>query len=148
MLLVLVALVALINQGLGLLPDMGGSPLSLERVTGYLLAPVAWLLGIPWDEAVTAGSLLGTKTVLNELLAYLQLANLPDETLGPRSRLILTYALCGFANLGSLGIMIGGLGGMVPERKKEIVEMGMRSIWAGLLATCMTGAIVGILTAG
>jgi CNT family concentrative nucleoside transporter len=148
MLLVLVALVALVNQGLGLLPDMGGSPLSLERVTGYLLAPVAWLLGIPWDEAVTAGSLLGTKTVLNELLAYLQLAGLPDETLGPRSRLILTYALCGFANLGSLGIMIGGLGGMVPERKKEIVEMGMRSIWAGLLATCMTGAIVGILTAG
>ena len=148
MLLVLVALVALVNQGLGMLPELGGAPLSLERLLGYLLAPVAWLLGIPFSEAITAGSLLGTKTVLNELLAYLQLSGLSEEALSPRSRLILTYALCGFANFGSLGIMIGGLGGMVPERKAEIVEMGMRSIWSGLLATCMTGAIVGILTQG
>ena len=145
LLLVMVALVHLANTALGLLPGVGGAPLSLERLLGWLFAPVAWLMGLPWAEAVQGGALLGVKTVLNELLAYLQLAALPSEALSPRSRLILTYALCGFANLGSLGIMIGGLAVMAPGRRAEIVGLGMKSILAGTLATCLTGALVGLL---
>jgi CNT family concentrative nucleoside transporter len=103
-------------------------------------------MGLPWEQAVTGGSLLGTKVILNEFLAYLDLAALPDGALDTRSRLIMAYALCGFANFGSLGIMIGGLGTMVPERRAEIIALGMRSIAAGTLATCMTGAVVGVLS--
>ena len=145
MLVVMVALVSLANQGLGLLPDVGGEPLTAQRLLGWLMAPVVWLIGIPWAEAPTAGALMGVKTVLNELIAYLDLAALPPDTLGDRSRLIMTYALCGFANLGSLGIMIGGLGAMAPERRGEIVAMGMKSILAGTLATLSTGAVVAVL---
>jgi CNT family concentrative nucleoside transporter len=104
-----------------------------------------WLIGIPWQEAQTAGTLMGIKTVLNELLAYLELVGLPEGSLSERSRLIMIYALCGFANFGSLGIMIGGLGTMAPQRRGEIVALGMKSILAGTLATLMTGAIVGML---
>jgi CNT family concentrative nucleoside transporter len=103
------------------------------------------MMGIPWSEAQVAGSLMGTKTILNELLAYLDLAALPAGALSPRSQLMMTYALCGFANFGSLGIMIGGLGAMAPERKTEVVQLGLQSIVAGTLATCMTGAVVGML---
>jgi CNT family concentrative nucleoside transporter len=145
MLLVLVALVSLLNQIFGLLPDMAGAPLSLQRLLGWLMAPLAWLMGIPWPEAITAGSLLGTKTILNELLAYLDLARLPADALSEHSRLILTYALCGFANFGSLGIMIGGLGSMIPERRNEIVALGMKSIVAGTLATLLTGTVAGLV---
>ena len=145
LLVVLVALVHLTNQMLGLLPDLGGAPISLQRLFGYLFAPIAWLIGIPWAEAETAGALLGTKTVLNEFIAYLDLSALPGEALSERSRLILTYALCGFANFGSLGVLIGGLGTMVPERRAEVAGLGMKSILAGTLATCMTGAVVGML---
>lgn len=145
LLLVLVALVSLLNQLLSLLPEMAGAPLSLQRLLGWLMAPLAWLMGIPWSEAATAGSLLGTKTVLNELLAYLQMGTLPAESLGERSRLIMTYALCGFANFGSLGIMLGGLGAMVPERRDEIVALGMKSIVAGTLATLLTGTVAGLV---
>ena len=109
------------------------------------MAPVCWLMGIPWSETLTAGALMGTKTILNEFLAYLQLAALPEEALGERSRLIMSYALCGFANFGSLGILIGGLATMVPERRDEVVALGLRSIVAGTLATCCTAAVVGIL---
>ena len=144
MLIVLVALVCLVNQALSIIPHIGGKPVTLQRLLGYVMSPIVWLIGIPWAEAQTAGGLMGTKTILNEFIAYLELANLPDGALSLRSRLIMTYALCGFANLGSLGIMIGGLGSMVPERKNEIVALGMKSIVAGTLATCMTGAIVGI----
>ncbi len=144
MLIVLVALVSLANQILGLLPDAEGSPITLQRLFGFVMAPVVWLMGVPWAEAHTAGSLMGTKTVLNELIAYVELANLPPGALSERSRLIMTYAMCGFANFGSLGIMIGGLGSMAPERRQEIISMGMRSIVSGTLATCMTGAVVGI----
>jgi CNT family concentrative nucleoside transporter len=144
MLIVLVALVALVNKALSILPDIGQSPITLERILGYIMAPIVWLMGIPWAETQTAGSLMGTKTILNELLAYLDLAHLPENALSPRSRLIMTYAMCGFANFGSLGIMIGGLGSMVPERRNEIVSLGMRSIVSGTLATCMTGALVGV----
>lgn len=145
MLVVLVALVALANMILGLLPDVAGQPLSLQRMAGWVLAPLAWLLGVPWSEAPVAGELLGVKVVLNELIAYVDLAKLPAGVLSERSRLILVYAMCGFANLGSLGIMIGGLRAMAPERHDVIVGLGAKSILAGLLASCMTGAVIGLL---
>jgi CNT family concentrative nucleoside transporter len=145
MLIVLVALVHLGNELLALLPEAAGAPLTLQRLLGWLMAPLAWVIGVPWKEAVTAGGLLGTKVILNELLAYLDMAHLPAAALTERSRLILAYALCGFANFGSLGIMIGGMGTMVPERRGEIVGLGLKSIVAGTLATCMTGAVIGML---
>jgi CNT family concentrative nucleoside transporter len=146
MLLVFVALVYLANSLLGLLPEVAGSELTFERMLGWLMVPVCWLMGVPWSEAATAGSLMGVKTILNEFIAYLQLAGLPPGTLSDRSELIMTYALCGFANFGSLGIMLGGLTIMAPERRAEIVGLGMKSILSGTLATCCTGAVVGILT--
>jgi CNT family concentrative nucleoside transporter len=145
MLIVLVALVALANSILGLAPDLWGAPLTLQRILGWLMAPVVWLLGIPWTEAHVAGQLLGTKVILNELIAYLDLAKLPAGTLSERSRLIMTYALCGFAHFGSLGIMIGGLGALAPERRSEVVALGMRSILSGVMASCMTGAVIALL---
>ncbi len=145
MLIVLVALVTLINGVIGLFPDVGGKPLTLQRMTGWLLSPVAWLIGIPWREAQAAGGLLGTKVILNELLAYLELAALPEGTLSEHSRLIMTYALCGFANFGSLGIMIGGMGAMAPDRRSDILSLGFKSIVAGTIATCMTAAIAGLI---
>ncbi|HXF53682.1 MAG TPA: nucleoside transporter C-terminal domain-containing protein [Hyphomicrobiaceae bacterium] len=148
MLIVIVALVALANQVLAWLTDFIGVRLTFEQMLGWCFAPLAWLTGIPWAEATSAGSLLGTKTVLNELVAYLQLSALPPEALSERSRLILTYALCGFANFGSLGIMIGGIAAMVPERRAEIVELGSKTLISGTLATLMTGAVVGLLTPG
>ncbi len=145
MLVVLVALVSLVNQLLGLFPDVAGAPLTLQRVFAVLMWPVVWLMGIPAGEAATAASLMGTKTVLNEFLGYLQLAALPAGALSPRSVLILTYAMCGFANFASLGIMIAGLAAIAPERKAEVVQLGLRSIVGGTLATCMTGAVIGVL---
>jgi len=145
MLVVLVALVYLVNLMFGLLPDIAGAPLTLQRILGFVMAPIVWLMGVPWSEALTAGALMGTKTVLNELLAYIDLSRLSPDALSPRSLLIMTYAMCGFANPGSLGIMIGGLGTMAPGRRSEIVALGLRSIIAGTLATCMTGAVVGII---
>lgn len=145
MLVVLVALVSLVNTILGLLPNLWGLPVSLERITGFAMAPVAWLMGIPWSESLPAGTLLGIKTILNEFLAYLNFSQLPEGALSPKSRIIIMYAMCGFANPGSLGIMIGGLGTMAPEKRSEIVSLGLRSVIAGTLATCMTGAVVGIL---
>lgn len=144
MLVVFVALVHLANLLLGLLPAVAGAPLTLERVLGWLLAPLAWCAGIPWAESQVAGALLGKKTVLNELIAYLDLAQTAPESLSPRSRLLMTYALCGFANFGSLGILLGGMGAMVPERRRELVELGGKSIVAGTLATCLTAAVVGL----
>lgn len=147
MLVVLVALVTLANRILGgVLPDVANAPLTLERLLGWLMAPVVWCMGIPWSEAPAAGMLMGTKTVLNEFIAYMHLAQMPPEVLSERSRLIMTYALCGFANLGSLGIMLGGMGSMVPSRREEISALGMKSILSGTLATMMTGAIIGVLT--
>jgi CNT family concentrative nucleoside transporter len=146
MLVVLVAMVHLINLLLGLLPQWANGPVTLQRIFGALMAPVVWLMGIPWTEAPAAGSLLGTKTILNELIAYLDMSRLDANALGSHSKVIMTYALCGFANPGSLGIMIGGLGTMAPERRGEIVSLGFRSVVAGTLATCMTGAVVGIIT--
>jgi concentrative nucleoside transporter, CNT family len=145
-LLVAVAFVALINAALGVLPNWGNDAITLQRVFALPFRPVMWLIGLPWDEAAAAAALMGTKTVLNEFVAYLNLAGLPPETFAPRSRLILIYALCGFANFGSLGIMIGGLGAMIPERRHEVVALGLRSILSGTMATCMSGAVAGLLT--
>ncbi len=142
---VAIALVDLTNQVLGLLPEVGGFGLSLQRMLGWLLAPVAWLIGIPWAEAGLAGELMGTKVVLNELVAYLSMAELPQGALSPRSDKILTYALCGFVNLGSLGILLGGLATMAPERRAEIVTLGPKALIAGTIACFMTGAVAGIL---
>ena len=135
MLVVFVALVALVNFAI--------APYTLQGMLGWLLAPLAWLAGIPWSESRAAGALLGTKTVVNELIAYLELARMTE--LSERSRLLLTYALCGFANFGSLGIMLGGLGTMCPERRGEVVSLGMKSIVAGTLATCLTAATVALI---
>lgn len=145
MLAVTVALVYLINGALGLLPDLGQGDLTLQRLLGWVFAPVAWAMGIPWHEAGTAGALLGTKTVLNELIAYLELSQLDGDALSPRSRLITLYALCGFANPASLAMMIGGLSTIVPDRRDEIVALAPRCLLAGTLATCLTGAMVGVL---
>jgi len=145
LLIVLVALVTLVNFGLAALPEVGGAPLSLQRLLGVLMAPLTWLAGVPWSEAPTAGSLMGVKTVLNELLAYIELGRLSPDALSERSRVLMTYALCGFANFGSLGIMIGGMGAMAPERRTEIVGLGMRSLVSGTLATLATAATVGVL---
>ena len=135
MLVVFVALVALVNLVI--------APYTLQGALGWVLAPLAWLAGIPWSEAQAAGALLGTKTVINELVAYLDLAKMTE--LSARSRLLMTYALCGFANFGSLGIMIGGLGTMCPERRAEVVALGVKSIMAGTLATCLTAASVALI---
>ncbi|RPI42793.1 MAG: nucleoside:proton symporter [Betaproteobacteria bacterium] len=145
LLIVLVALVTLLNLALGALPDVGGEPISMQRLLGAVMAPLTWLAGVPWSEAQVAGSLMGTKTVLNELLAYIDMGKLSPEALSERSRVIMTYALCGFANFGSLGIMIGGMGAMVPERRAEIVSLGMKSLVSGTLATLATGATVGLI---
>ncbi len=145
MLIVFVALVYLANSILGLLPDFLGAPVTLQRALGWIMAPVCWLMGIPWSQAVTAGGLMGLKTVLNEFVAYLSLAALPPGALDPRSRLIMLYAMCGFANFGSLGIMIAGLSTMCPQKREEVISLGLKSIVSGTLTTCLLGAIVGVL---
>lgn len=141
MLIVMVALVAMANKILSLLPWQ----VTLQQILGYVMSPVVWLMGIPWSEAQTAGQLMGTKTILNELIAFLDMRNLPESALSPRSKIIMTYALCSFANLGSLGIMLGGLSAIVPERRDEIVRLGVKSLIAGTIATCMSGAVIGLI---
>jgi CNT family concentrative nucleoside transporter len=145
MLIVMVALVALANILAGHLPDVNGAPLTVERIFGWLFWPLVWLYGVPAAEASDAGALLGTKTILNEFIAYLKLAALPDGVLSPRSRLIMLYAMCGFANFGSVGIMIAGISGMIPERRQEVVELALKALVSGTIASGMTGAVVGLL---
>lgn len=145
-LLVCVALVHLLDACLHLLPRIAGAPLSLERIVGWLFAPLAWLLGVATLEAPRVGSLLGTKLVLNELIAYRELGSLAPGTLSERSRLIATYALCGFANFGSVGILVSALGTMAPARRADVAALGWRALLGGTLATCATAAIVGVLS--
>jgi len=145
MLIVAIACVTLINMALSWLPPIGGAPITLQLLFAYLFRPVMWLIGVPANEIATAASLMGTKTVLNEFIAYVDLAHLPQGALSDRSRLIMTYAMCGFANFGSAGIMIGGMSAMCPERKHDIIGLGLRSILSGTIATCMSGAVVGLL---
>lgn len=145
LLIVMVALVALADAVLAEFPAFHGAPFTAERIFGWLFAPLAWLYGVPFREAGTAGALLGTKTILNEFIAYLKLAALPDGTLSPRTRVIMVYAMCGFANLGSVGIMIAAISGMVPERRELVVELSLKALVSGTLASGMTGAVVGLL---
>jgi CNT family concentrative nucleoside transporter len=146
MIIVLVALVALANAILSILPEIGGAPLTLQRMLGVVMAPICFAMGIPWSEAMTAGSLMGIKTILNEFIAYVEMSKLPADALSERSRLIMLYAMCGFANFGSLGIMIAGLTVMAPSRREEIIALGPKTIVSGTLATCVIGAIVGMLS--
>ncbi|MBV9748172.1 MAG: nucleoside:proton symporter, partial [Acetobacteraceae bacterium] len=144
-LLVAIAFVTLVNMALGLLPSWAGSPITLQRLFALPFRPLLWLTGFSWPESGTAATLMGTKTVLNEFVAYLDLARTPPDALSPRARLMVTYSLCGFANFGSLGILVGGLGAMVPERRDEVVALGLRSLLSGTLATCSSGALAGLL---
>jgi len=144
--IVVFALVALVDGMLAVLPFVDGEPLTLKRLLGWCLAPVMWLLGVPWAESQAAGGLMGTKAVLNEYVAYLELAALPAGTLGPRATLIVTYALCGVANLASVGLLVSTIGTLCPERRAEAAGLGMKSWIAGNLASCMTGAWIGLVT--
>lgn len=145
MLIVFLAIVALVNAVLSLFPTLAGEPVTLQLLLGYILSPLAWLIGIPWEEAIPAGALLGKKTILNELIAFIGLTELPAGLLSAKSGVIMTYALAGFANLSSIAIQIGGIGTMVPERRQEIIALGLKAMIAGTIASCMSGAIVGIL---
>ncbi|ODT01611.1 MAG: nucleoside:proton symporter [Erythrobacter sp. SCN 62-14] len=144
--IVVFALVALSDQALALAPQVEGEPLTLKRLFGWAFAPLMWLIGVPWFEAQAAGALMGTKAVLNEYVAYLELAALPAGTLGPRSLLIVTYALCGVANLASVGLLVSTIGTLCPERRAEAAGLGIKSWIAGNLATAMTGAWIGLIT--
>ena len=144
-LIVLTAFVALANSIVSFLPMVGGESLTLERIAGWIFAPIAWLMGIPWYEATTAGSLLGVKSVLNEFIAFIQLTTVPPEALSDRSRLITIYGLCGFANLASIGIQISGIGTMAPERRDDLASLAWPAFVAATLGSCMTGCIVGIV---
>lgn len=144
--LVVFALVNLVDQILALLPLVGGEALSLKRVFGWLFSPLMWLIGVPWAEAQAAGGLMGTKAILNEYVAYLELAALPAGTLGERSTLIAAYATCGFANLASIGLLVSTIGTLCPERRAEAAGLGIKSWVAGNIATAMTGAWIGLLT--
>ncbi len=143
MLIVVVSLVALVNSILAAGGAWFGVTITLQQLLGYLCMPLAFIIGVPWNETATAGALIGQKVILNEFLAYLELIKTPAEDLSERSRLLLTYALCGFANLGSLGIMLGGLGAMAPERRADIVEMAPKAVLIGFLTTLLTASIVG-----
>jgi CNT family concentrative nucleoside transporter len=144
-LIVLTAFVALANSIVSFLPAVAGEAVTLERIAGWIFAPIAWLMGIPWSEAMTAGSLLGVKSVLNEFIAFIQLTTVPPEALSDRSRLITIYGLCGFANLASIGIQISGIGTMAPERRGDLASLAWPAFVAATLGSCMTGCIVGIV---
>lgn len=145
-LLVLIACVALVNGGLAALPPVGGAALSLERLAGWIFAPLAWLMGVPWQEAGAVGTLLGIKTVLNEFIAYVRLAGMDPQALSERTRIVTVYALCGFANLGSVGVQLAGIAAMAPERRSDLNDLAWRALAGATLATLMTGAIIGIVT--
>jgi len=145
LLIVLIAIISLVNQLLAFLPYQHSAPVTLQRIVGIIMRPFVWLIGVPWSEASVAGSLMGVKTILNEFIAYDQLSKLGPDVLSERTRMIMTYAMCGFANPGSLGIMVGGMGVMAPSRRSEIVSLGIRSVIAGTMATLMTGAVVGLM---
>ena len=142
-LIAVIALVYIVNAFLGTVGGYFGLNLSIELLLGYIFAPITWLMGIPWNEAVIAGELLGLKTTLNEFVAYPALANLEQGLLSERSKLITFYSLCGFANFSSVGILISGIGAMVPERKNDLIEVSFKALVAATLASCMTGLVVG-----
>jgi CNT family concentrative nucleoside transporter len=143
--LAFIALVFIADSILGLIPiSLGGEDLSLKLILGYMFAPIAWMMGIPWDEALVSGKLLGTKTALNEFVAYLDLAALSEGALSDRSRLITLYGLCGFANFSSIGILVAGISAMAPEKKPELIEVSLKALVGATLASCMTGLVLSI----
>jgi concentrative nucleoside transporter, CNT family len=144
-LIVFVSFVSLVNIILGAFPDVGGEPLSLERGLSYAFAPLAWLIGVPWEEAQKAGFILGTKLTLTEFVAFLKLGAIPVEDMSERTRMLLTYAICGFANIGSVGITVTGLGVLMPERRAEVLSLVWKALFAGFIATCLSAAIVGVM---
>ena len=146
-LIVFVALIAMADLILAALPPVLGAPMSIERGLGALFAPVAYALGLPWSEAPTGGLLLGTKLVLTEFTAFIKMSALPPEALSERSRMIMTYALCGFANIASVGINVAGYGVLVPTRRHEVMGMVWKAMLAGFLATCLTASLVGLMPA-
>lgn len=146
MIIVIFALVTLADLALALAPAVQGEPLTLRRVFGWIFSPLMWTLGVPWDQAPQAGALMGTKTILNEYVAYMDLAALPPGTLDPRSQLIVTYALCGVANLASVGLLVSTIGTLAPSRRAEAASLGMKSWVAGNMASAMTGAVIGLVT--
>jgi concentrative nucleoside transporter, CNT family len=157
MLLAFIALIALLNWPLTWIGDVTGlsgwlgRPTDMATLLGYMLAPIAWVIGVPWQDATTVGGLIGQKIVLNEFVAYMQLAeivngNVEGVSLTPKGTLIATYALCGFANFSSIAIQIGGIGGLAPERRQDLARLGLRAVLGGTLATFMTATIAGVLT--
>jgi concentrative nucleoside transporter, CNT family len=144
-LIVFVSIVAMVDGALGQLAPVGGAPISLERIFGIAFSPLAWCLGVPWKEAQTAGSLLGVKLMLTEFTAFFDLAKLGPAEFSDRSRVIMTYALCGFANIASVGINVAGYSILAPTRQKEIMGMVWKAMMVGFLATCMTASVVGVL---
>ena len=144
--IVIFALVALADQVLTIFPAVGGEPITLKRTFGWLFAPVMWAIGVPWDQAVTAGGLMGTKAILNEYVAYLEFANMPADAMDPRTQVIVTYALCGFANLASIGLLVSTIGTLSPTRRAEVSSLGWKSWVAGNCASAMTGAVIGLVT--
>jgi CNT family concentrative nucleoside transporter len=139
------AFAALINIMLSAGPDVSGAPLTLERLLGWVFAPFMWLSGVPWSEAFNAGSLMGIKTAVNELVAYVELAKQGPDAFSERSFLIVVYSLCGFANFASLGIIIGGFTALAPDRRRDVIELAPRALISGTLATLMTGAVIGLI---
>jgi CNT family concentrative nucleoside transporter len=142
----LFALVNLADQALALVGPVADAPLTLRRVFGWAFAPAMWAIGVPWEQAGAAGSLMGTKAVLNEYVAYLDLAALPPGTLDPRSLVIVTYALCGVANLASVGLLLSTIGTLAPERRADVAGLGLKSWAAGNMASLLTGAMIGLVT--
>ena len=145
MLIVVMAIVFLLNSILSLLPNLNNQPITIELIIGYLFTPLVWFMGVPWNEALTAGQLLGIKTVLNEFVAYIYLSDLSTNELSEKSRIIMLYALCGFANFSSVGILLSGLSAMAPERRNDIISISGKALWGALLASCLTGFIVGVI---
>lgn len=142
------AFAALVNIMLGGFPDFLGEPLTLERLLGWIFGPLMWLAGVPWSEAFDAGTLMGIKTAVNEVVAYVELAQTPEGTFSERTVLILIYSMCGFANFASLGIVIGGLTALAPDRRQDVIALAPRALVAGTLATLMTGAVIGLIWVG
>lgn len=151
MLLAFIALIAMIDYPLGWIGQitgieaLAGQPMSLSMILGYVLSPLAWVIGVPWEDAVVVGGLIGEKAVTNEFVAYVHLKEIQD-TLSPKALLISTYALCGFANFSSIAIQIGGIGGLAPNRRSDLARLGLRAVLGGTLATMMTATIAGVLT--
>lgn len=145
MLIAALALLWLVNAGLGAFPAVNGEPLSIQRILGWIFAPLMYMIGVPWSEASLSGSLMGIKTVLTEFVAFIELGNVPPEAMDPRTRIITAHAICGFANFGSIGILIGGLNIISPERRETFLQLAWKTLIAGTLATCLSGAVVGAL---